>query len=104
MQLLILASLIAFIASAPVANGGDFKSHGHIAGNNIRGSVHAPQNTCNNGVKVIGGTNTSFDNSCTNTSVESDTDDHSNSDTDDHSNSDTDDHSNSEDESGSDDS
>ncbi|KXN65424.1 hypothetical protein CONCODRAFT_12982 [Conidiobolus coronatus NRRL 28638] len=78
MQLLAIAALFSFVVGIPTQSG-DFKAHGAIAGNNIKGSVHAPSNTCNNGVKVIGGKDIAFDNSCTNTSVESDTDDHSNS-------------------------
>ncbi|KXN65944.1 hypothetical protein CONCODRAFT_12330 [Conidiobolus coronatus NRRL 28638] len=75
MQLIILTALLSFAVGIPTQSG-DFKAHGAIAGNNIKGSVHAPSNTCNNSVKTIGGFNTAFDNSCTNTSVEADTDDH----------------------------
>jgi hypothetical protein len=78
MQLIILAALFSFVVGIPTQSG-DFNAHGAIAGNTIKGSVHAPSNDCRNSVKTIGGANNAFDNSCTNTSVESDTDDHSNS-------------------------
>ncbi|KXN65947.1 hypothetical protein CONCODRAFT_12333, partial [Conidiobolus coronatus NRRL 28638] len=65
---------ISFSAPVPKSN-----SHGSIADNYIRAALHMPQNTCSQQAKIIGGVNVSFDNSCENTAIESDTDDHSNS-------------------------
>jgi hypothetical protein len=79
MQLFYFAALISFLAAIPSDGKGDFNAHGDIAGNTINAPVHAPHNSCSNGVKVIGGSNTAFDNSCTNTAVEADTDAHNGS-------------------------
>jgi hypothetical protein len=79
MKLFILTALVSFLAAAPYDGNGDFKAHGDIAGNQIDAPIHAAKNTCNNSAKTIGGTGTSFDNSCENTSVEQDTDAHNNS-------------------------
>jgi hypothetical protein len=79
MQLFYFAALISFLAASPYDGSSDFKAHGDIAGNQINAPIHAAKNTCNNAAKVIGGSDTSFDNSCTNTAVESDTDAHNGS-------------------------
>ncbi|KXN65948.1 hypothetical protein CONCODRAFT_12334 [Conidiobolus coronatus NRRL 28638] len=76
MQLFYFAALISFLAASPYDGTDDFKAHGDIAGNTVDAPIHAPKNNCNNGAKVIGAHGTSFDNSCENTSVESDTDAH----------------------------
>ncbi|KXN65946.1 hypothetical protein CONCODRAFT_12332 [Conidiobolus coronatus NRRL 28638] len=78
MQLFYFAALISFLAASPYDSTGDFKSHGDIAGNTVDAPIHAPKNTCNNAAKVIGADGASFDNSCENTAVESDTDAHNN--------------------------
>jgi hypothetical protein len=80
MQLFILTTLVSFLVASPSFDWWkDFDHDGDITGNFIHGAVHAPKNTCNNNVKNIGVGFAAFDNSCTNTAIEADTDDHSNS-------------------------
>jgi hypothetical protein len=79
MQLLILTTLISFIAGSNFEFIPEFGRHGKFAENAVRGALHAPSNNCNNGVENIGTGSTNFDNSCQNTAVEANTDDHSNS-------------------------
>jgi hypothetical protein len=78
MQLLSFVALTQFAIGAPFPDG-KFDVQGFIAGNKINSAVHAPVNSCNNSVTTIGGNSHFFNNSCSNTSIETNTDDHSNS-------------------------
>jgi hypothetical protein len=69
-------TLIQLASTLPIEDSANDTFIGFLSGNTISAPINLSRNICENKVKVINSDHTSFDNSCTNTSVESNTDSH----------------------------